>query len=203
MNADEPGITAAAQNHIIQRIPGFLTAWRIAFQHGRKHHPAANIIFFHGKAAASLHQLLPFHFRQKAYRAQVDAENGQAVSHGNGIGPEKRSVSPNGKYCLAIVWIPLSQRNILPAFQPPKQPRLRKNGIPVYIYDGAKIEKYLSGKGKIGIIPCFDESWEYFYGGFDDKDVGEFINLPDEPCDELIERITWEKIPEVRLTGGE
>lgn len=80
---------------------------------------------------------------------------------------------------------------------------LRKNGIPVYLYDGAKIEKFLSGKGKIGIIPCFDESWEYFYGGFDDKDVGEFINLPDEPCDELIKKITWEKIPEVRLTGGE
>lgn len=78
---------------------------------------------------------------------------------------------------------------------------LRKNGIPVYIYDGVQIEKYLSGEGKIGIIPCFDESWEYFYGGFDDKDVGEFINLPDEPCDELIERITWEKIPAVRLIG--
>ena len=78
---------------------------------------------------------------------------------------------------------------------------LRKNGIPVYIYNGAQIEKYLSGNGKIGIIPCFDEPYEYFYGGFDDKDVGEFINLPEEPCNELIEKITWEKLPVVRLNG--
>ncbi|MBP5312368.1 MAG: hypothetical protein J6112_06005, partial [Clostridia bacterium] len=78
---------------------------------------------------------------------------------------------------------------------------LRKNGIPVYIYDGEKIEKYLSGNGKIGIIPCFDEVWEYFYGGFDDKDVGKFRKLPDEPCDELIKRITWENLPVVKLKG--
>lgn len=78
---------------------------------------------------------------------------------------------------------------------------LRKNGIPVFIFDGEKIERYLSGDGKIGIVPCFDAPWEYFYGGFDDKDVGEFINLPDEPCAELTERVTWDKIPEVRLNG--
>ena len=79
---------------------------------------------------------------------------------------------------------------------------LRKNGIPVYFYDGAQIDKYLSGNGKIGIIPCFEEPCEYFYGGFVDKDVGEFIHLPDEPCDELMERITWKKLPEVKLAGS-
>jgi hypothetical protein len=78
---------------------------------------------------------------------------------------------------------------------------LRKNCIPVYIYSGALIEKYLSGNGKIGIIPCYKEPWEHFYGGFDDKDVGEFIKLPDDPRDELVERIMWEELPVVRLIG--
>ncbi len=78
---------------------------------------------------------------------------------------------------------------------------LSKSSVPVCIYNGIKIEKYLSGEGKTGIIPCFDEPWKYFYGGFDDRDVCEFINLPDDPCEELIERISWENIPEVRLIG--
>ena len=75
---------------------------------------------------------------------------------------------------------------------------LRKHGIPVYIYDGEKIRKYLSGEGKIGIIPCYDEPWEYFYGGFEDEDVGEFVHLPDEPCDELIGKVEWKPIREVK-----
>ncbi|MBP5230314.1 MAG: hypothetical protein ILO68_01160 [Clostridia bacterium] len=78
---------------------------------------------------------------------------------------------------------------------------LRKRGIPVSIYGGKTIEKYLSGGGKIGIVPCFNMPWDYYYGGFDDKDVGTFIHLPDEPCGELIRRITWEEIPTVRLNG--
>lgn len=80
---------------------------------------------------------------------------------------------------------------------------LRKNNIPVYFYDAALIEKYLSGNGKTGVVPCYNEPWQYFYGGFKDKDVGEFINLPDEPCDELIKAVTWEEIPEVKLKEKE
>ncbi|MBQ6052293.1 MAG: hypothetical protein IJL30_03270 [Clostridia bacterium] len=78
---------------------------------------------------------------------------------------------------------------------------LRNNDIPVYMFGGETIEKYVSGNGKIGVIPCFEEPWEYYYGGFEDRDVGEFINLPDEPSGELIEKISWEIIPEVRLLG--
>ena len=79
---------------------------------------------------------------------------------------------------------------------------LRRNNIPVHVYDGKRIEKFLSGNGKIGIIPCFDEPYEYYYQGFDDKDVGEFVNLPKENADKLIPKVTWEEIPEVKLAVG-
>lgn len=77
---------------------------------------------------------------------------------------------------------------------------LRKKNIPVYIYDGSVIAKYLSGEGKVGVVPCFDAPWEYYYGGFADKDVGEFINLPlDEKTDEFIKKIEWYEIEDVQL----
>lgn len=79
---------------------------------------------------------------------------------------------------------------------------LRRNNIPVYIYGGNRIEKFLSGNGKIGIIPCFDEPYEYFYQGFEDRDVGNFVNLPEEKTDKLIPKVTWEEIPEVKLAIG-
>jgi len=80
---------------------------------------------------------------------------------------------------------------------------LRKKNTPVYIYDGAIIAKYISGEGKVGIIPCFDAPWEYYYGGFNDKDVGEFINLPiDDKTDDLIKMIEWDKIEVVQLAEG-
>ena len=63
------------------------------------------------------------------------------------------------------------------------------------------IFKLWNGEGKVGIVPCFDSPSDYFYGGFADKDVGEFINLPDEKYNDLIHKAQWEPLVEVRLKG--
>ncbi len=78
---------------------------------------------------------------------------------------------------------------------------LIRENVPVTIYNGAVISRYLNGEGKVGIVPCFDSPSDYFYGGFADKDVGEFINLPDKNSDSLIQNVQWEPLVEVRLKG--
>lgn len=76
---------------------------------------------------------------------------------------------------------------------------LKRQHLPIAFYNGEVIAKFLNGEGKVGIVPCFDSPSDYFYGGFEDKDVGEFINLPDENCDSLIQKTQWEPLLEVRL----
>ena len=78
---------------------------------------------------------------------------------------------------------------------------LKRENVPVTIYNGAVISRYLNGEGKVGIVPCFDSPSDDFYGGFADKDVGEFINLPDKNSDSLIQNVQWEPLVEVRLKG--
>lgn len=78
---------------------------------------------------------------------------------------------------------------------------LKRENVPVTIYNGAVISRYLNGEGKVGIVPCFDSPSDYFYGGFADKDVGEIINLPDKNSDSLIQNVQWEPLVEVRLKG--
>ena len=78
---------------------------------------------------------------------------------------------------------------------------LRKLYSLITFYNGGTISKYLNGEGKVGIVPCFDSPSDYFYGGFADKDVGEFINLPDEKYNDLIHKAQWEPLVEVRLKG--
>ena len=76
---------------------------------------------------------------------------------------------------------------------------LRRNNIPVFFDEGRRIAQYVSGRGKVGIVPCYTLPFDYYYGGYSDKDVGTFINLPDQKTDELIRKVTWYKIPEVHL----
>ena len=78
---------------------------------------------------------------------------------------------------------------------------LKRENVPITFYNGGTISKYLNGEGKVGIVPCFDSPSDYFYGGFADKDVGEFINLPDEKYNDLIHKAQWEPLVEVRLKG--
>ena len=78
---------------------------------------------------------------------------------------------------------------------------LKSENVPITFYNGGTISKYLNGEGKVGIVPCFDSPSDYFYGGFADKDVGEFINLPDEKYNDLIHKAQWEPLVEVRLKG--
>lgn len=78
---------------------------------------------------------------------------------------------------------------------------LKRENVPITFYNGGTISKYLNGEGKVGIVPCFDSPSDYFYGGFADKDVGEFINLPDEKNNDLIHKAQWEPLVEVRLKG--
>jgi hypothetical protein len=78
---------------------------------------------------------------------------------------------------------------------------LKREGVPITFYNGRLISEYLSGEGKVGIVPCFDSPSDYFYGGFADKDVGEFINLPDEKNENLIQKAQWEPLVEVRLNS--
>ena len=78
---------------------------------------------------------------------------------------------------------------------------LKRESVPITFYNGGTISKYLNGEGKVGIVPCFDSPSDYFYGGFADKDVGEFINLPDEKYNDLIHKAQWEPLVEVRLKG--
>ena len=76
---------------------------------------------------------------------------------------------------------------------------LRDNDIPVSIYNGNLISLYLNGEGKVGIVPCFENPLAYFYGGFSDKEVGEFVNLPDNDADLLVEKVSWEPLEKVLL----
>lgn len=78
---------------------------------------------------------------------------------------------------------------------------LKRENVPITFNNGGTISKYLNGEGKVGIVPCFDSPSDYFYGGFADKDVGEFINLPDEKYNDLIHKAQWEPLVEVRLKG--
>ena len=71
---------------------------------------------------------------------------------------------------------------------------LKEHDIPVEILNGKRIAQYLSGKGKIGIVPCFEIPTDYFYGGFRDESVGEFINLPNKDNNKLVEATQWEPI---------
>lgn len=76
---------------------------------------------------------------------------------------------------------------------------LRDNDIPVSIYNGERISRYLNGDGKVGIVPCFENPSDYFYGGFSDKEVGEFTNLPDNDAELLIQKVSWEPLKKVLL----
>ena len=71
---------------------------------------------------------------------------------------------------------------------------LKSHDIPVEILNGKRIAQYLNGEGKIGIVPCFENPTDYFYGGFRDESVGEFINLPDMDNNKLVEATQWEPI---------
>lgn len=71
---------------------------------------------------------------------------------------------------------------------------LKEHDIPVEILNRKRIAQYLSGKGKIGIVPCFEIPTDYFYGGFRDESVGEFINLPNKDNNKLVEATQWEPI---------
>ena len=71
---------------------------------------------------------------------------------------------------------------------------LKEHDIPVKILNGKRIAQYLSGEGKIGIVPCFENPTDYFYGGFQDESVGEFINLPNKDNNKLVEATQWEPI---------
>ena len=76
---------------------------------------------------------------------------------------------------------------------------LRRNDISVFFHEGTLIAKYITGRGKVGIVPCYTLPFDYFYGGFSDKDVGAFINLPEKNTEELIKKVSWYEIPELRL----
>jgi hypothetical protein len=76
---------------------------------------------------------------------------------------------------------------------------LRRNDIPVFFYEGKLIAKYIAGRGKVGIVPCYMLPFDFFNGGFSDKDVGTFINLPKEKTEELIKKVSWYEIPDLRL----
>lgn len=76
---------------------------------------------------------------------------------------------------------------------------LRDNNIPVSFYNGELISQYLNGDGKVGIVPCFEIPSSYFYGGFDDKEVGEFVHLPDNGAEPLIQKVSWEPLDKVLL----
>ena len=80
---------------------------------------------------------------------------------------------------------------------------LKEHDIPVEILNRKRIAQYLSGKGKIGIVPCFEIPTDYFYGGFRDESVGEFINLPNKDNNKLVEATQWEPITFAKSKGGQ
>lgn len=76
---------------------------------------------------------------------------------------------------------------------------IRKHNLPVFLMDGEKISRYLNGKGKIGIVPCYDDPTDYFYGGFSDKEVGEFFHLPESNTEVFIPQVQWEPLLDIKL----
>lgn len=57
---------------------------------------------------------------------------------------------------------------------------LKDNGYPVTYYNHDLVAKAISGIDEVGIIPCTDEAYSYWYGGFKKDNIISFIRLNEE-----------------------
>lgn len=81
---------------------------------------------------------------------------------------------------------------------------LRLNNVPVVLYRFQDIADKVSGKGKVGLCPCYDMAYHYWYGGFYEDKIVSFLsldesNFPDE-IEEKIEGLTeWKPLDILEL----
>lgn len=75
---------------------------------------------------------------------------------------------------------------------------LKREGLPVYLYEGKELSERLQGTEKMGIVPdgVFPR---YCHSYFPDENVITFMNLPYEKTDEVIAHAVWQKLDEVKL----
>ena len=81
--------------------------------------------------------------------------------------------------------------------------KLTKNGIPIEFPGGRKIADYLCGRCKVAFIPVFYNGPDFYYGGMDDPEIMQFVNLPEEKTEEAIKKAEWYPLMDLKLkTNG-
>lgn len=77
---------------------------------------------------------------------------------------------------------------------------LKQHNIPVTLYHYELIAKKITGTDDVGIIAITEKPWEYWYGGFREKNVLNFNNLPKgDNVDEIIKATRWFDLPVLEL----
>ena len=78
-----------------------------------------------------------------------------------------------------------------------------RTGMPVGIYHGKKLLDIVRGNTRTGIVPCEYDASSFMYGGFPVSDVYDFMELPEEPAEELLKAINWLPVEPEYLEGQE
>lgn len=78
------------------------------------------------------------------------------------------------------------------------------NNIPVRLYAYKSIADKVAGRGKVGIVPCYDIAYHYWYGGFYDAEVVSFLsydeeNFPEDIEDKVKGLVEWKPLDKLEL----
>jgi hypothetical protein len=72
-------------------------------------------------------------------------------------------------------------------------------GVPVFLYDGAELAEMLTGADYIGIVP--ENVKPAYCGSMFPEKILDFMNLPFEDTEAIIEAAQWYPIPQIKLAN--